>query len=334
VPARQAVQTAIPEIARRLQEHGISGPASEGFIRPLLDAARDEAFEHGHHDTWVIFQSREEQQILRVPGTLAAGLWVESRPFLLPVLPELALPQAFAVLAITRKQVRLIQNGEEVPLPVNVPAFLDEGRLRNAGEHAANRSGSVHFGVISTADQAYRHYRDWYAAVGKALDALFRQQPVILAGTREALVDFRAAVPAAGAHETLELSPAGGFGPLELTQRAAAILRREIPPAEKRAAERIAAREDSATVRTDVRAVLRSASIGRVSHLFLQAGVSEPGDSDAITGTRNLPGEFRGDNDDLYNAAAVETLSHGGEVFAVPEARLPLQSAIAALLRY
>ncbi|MBI3207874.1 MAG: hypothetical protein HYZ37_03115 [Candidatus Solibacter usitatus] len=68
--------------------------------------------------------------------------------------------------------------------------------------------------------------------------------------------------------------------------------------------------------------ILRSAAEGRVWQLFLAKGAE-------------LEGELHhGLKEDLLNAAAVEVLIHGGEVFDVSPAEIPANAPMAALFRY
>ncbi len=68
----------------------------------------------------------------------------------------------------------------------------------------------------------------------------------------------------------------------------------------------------------DVPAILRAASEGRVHRLCVRTGAE-------ITG----PG-----GEDLVNAAVAETLRAGGEVFMVPQDKMPASDPMAAILRY
>jgi hypothetical protein len=73
---------------------------------------------------------------------------------------------------------------------------------------------------------------------------------------------------------------------------------------------------------------LAAAAEGRVRHLFVAQGVRAPASPDQGGAQWLYPGE------DLLNAAAVETLRTGGEVFTIPGEKLPGAVSIAAVLRY
>jgi hypothetical protein len=68
----------------------------------------------------------------------------------------------------------------------------------------------------------------------------------------------------------------------------------------------------------DVPAIVRAASEGRVHRLCVRTGTEVPGP----------------DGEELINAAVVETLRAGGEVFMLPKNKMPPALPLAAILRY
>ena len=70
----------------------------------------------------------------------------------------------------------------------------------------------------------------------------------------------------------------------------------------------------------DVQEIVRAASVGRVEHLFLLENGSIPG---AVDGGA-----------DLLDAAAVQTLRHGGDVQTLPGTAMPSGGPICAIFRY
>jgi hypothetical protein len=75
---------------------------------------------------------------------------------------------------------------------------------------------------------------------------------------------------------------------------------------------------DRARTLADVPAVARAAGEGRVHRLCVCTGAEVAGP----------------DGEDLINAAVVETLRTGGEVFMLPQDKMALADPLAAILRY
>jgi stalled ribosome rescue protein Dom34 len=77
-----------------------------------------------------------------------------------------------------------------------------------------------------------------------------------------------------------------------------------------------------------VREVLQAAAAGRVHQLCVRSGTEMVGPMEAALNRANLPSE------DLVNAAVVETLRNGGEVYLLPAEQMPVTESACAMLRY
>lgn len=333
---RQVVMDSVRGIAETLRERGARGPDIEDLLRPVIELANHPEFNQGHAQGWAIFRSASTLHFLRGPAAWETRATVAGRFDLLPLLAALSAPSAFWLVALTHHGVRLFRgNGDgitEQELPAGVPAEPEADR--QTGAHAANRSssgrGSVHFGVNDKGERAAKHFRDFCGAIARGLEELDgdRDEPVLLAGTKEALAAFHDAAPWFKA-ESLPLSPDGGFSPNELLERAKTVLAARPLASERRASDRL--RDDG---EREVHAVVEAAASGRVGNLFVEKGVAMRGNVDLLTRHVPLTGEFSSVDDDLYNAAAVETLRHGGQVWCVPPERMPAPTGVVAELRY
>lgn len=84
---------------------------------------------------------------------------------------------------------------------------------------------------------------------------------------------------------------------------------------------------DPTRVATAVGAVLRAAAAGRVQHLCARMQTAVMGAMEPSLD------RLRAEQEDLVNAAIVETLRTGGDVYMVPQDRLPASEPLAAILR-
>jgi hypothetical protein len=76
---------------------------------------------------------------------------------------------------------------------------------------------------------------------------------------------------------------------------------------------------------------VRAAYDGRLLHLFIADGAQEPGSYDQ--GTRSVRDGTSGSGD-LLDLAALQTITHAGNVFVVPKERVPGGFNAAAALRF
>jgi len=89
----------------------------------------------------------------------------------------------------------------------------------------------------------------------------------------------------------------------------------------------------SGRVSSDPQEVIRAAYEGRVADLFLSSGAEVIGCwDDAARGlASNRPADG---GEDLLNAAALQTVLHGGNPFALSETEMPGGAEVAAVLRF
>jgi hypothetical protein len=84
----------------------------------------------------------------------------------------------------------------------------------------------------------------------------------------------------------------------------------------------------------DVKEVVPAAYFGRVDQLFVAVGVRQWGSFNAETSTIDLHPEANPGDEDLLNAAAIQTLLNGGTVYAVEPEKVPDEAPLAAVFRY
>ena len=80
--------------------------------------------------------------------------------------------------------------------------------------------------------------------------------------------------------------------------------------------------------------IVKAAWDGRVLDLFVARGAKEMGNFDEATHRVRTHADDRPGDEDLINAAAVQTINHAGNVFVLPRNKIPHGSQIAAVMRY
>jgi len=79
---------------------------------------------------------------------------------------------------------------------------------------------------------------------------------------------------------------------------------------------------------------LPAAFYGRVESLFVALDQEQWGRFDPATNTLALHTEAESGDVDLLDVAAIQTLLHGGKVYAVERTEMPGDSLVAAVFRY
>jgi hypothetical protein len=341
LPRVQGLRTILRDTGQELERRRFQGPIDQ-LLKPLEELAENPASLAGGSNS-VIFVSPGLFRHLGLHAPTSERLTVASHPHITPVLAHLMPLQEFYVLAIAKKLLRLGRwhNGQcaEVPLPASVPKSFEEALVfdqpdhdlqsRSAGGSSA-QVGPTRFGTGSERDLVHDRLHHYFQIVDRELTGFLKGNPLVLVGITQELAAYRsvskyprllAARPTSPEHLTWD----------ELKERGQeAVLDAQRGEAERVLGElRETARRDHVT--SGIRDVLEAAREGRVHKLLLEndaeheglLGPSFPMDSARIEGEQ-----------DLINAAVVETIRGHGEVYVLDQGELGGSSPIAAVLRY
>jgi hypothetical protein len=270
------------------------------------------------------------------PGISTEEVTVGSRFHLLPQLIAAQAPQDFHVLGISQKHLRLLRyhqgRCEEMPLPASVPASLAAAggfdkpdhtqESRSAGGPSVGGMRGVRFGTSSDHDSEGEYLRHFFEQVDKGLKETVDGAPLFLAGVQEELAPYRKAakhahILAAEYHGNVEHASLD-----TLAQAAAAAAVREYREASERALDSLP--EIAQKITGDPEEVLQAAQAGRVRQIFVAEG--------AHMARANVAGIYLGE--DMINAAVVEGLRTGADIFSLPGNEIKGVGPIAAVLRF
>jgi hypothetical protein len=259
------------------------------------------------------------------PGVRAHSVTVGDRFDLLPLVATAQAPSHFFVLGISKNNLRLFHysNGraEDLALPAGVPVSLEAAGAFDEPEHTMDSHSpagpsvgglrGVRFACSGDQDSNAVYLRHFFGLVDRGLKEKLNGEPLFLAGVREELSLYRktAKYPhifESECHGNVEHSSVD-----QVAKHAAAGALREYRLATARALGALSEIRDK--IAGDPGAVLKAATEGRARQIF----VAEEG----------TPKE-------AINAAVVEGLRTGAEVFTYAGTELPGFGAIAAVLRY
>ena len=341
LPRAERIRTILRDAGHELERRQFQGPIDQ-LLKPLEKLAENPESLAGGSDS-VIFVSPEIFRHLRLLAPTRERLIVASHPHITPVLAHLMPHQVFYVLAITKKLLRLGRWYEgqctEVPLPVGVPKSFEETLAFDQPDHdLQSRSpagswsaqvGPTRFGTGSERDLVHERLHHYLQLVDRELTGFLDGAPLVLVGVEQELAAYRSVSEYPSVLAAKPTSPAHLTWP-ELRERGQeAVLEAQRAEAERVLGEfRKTARRDHVT--SGIREVLEAAREGRVHKLLLEdnaeheglLGPSLPVDSARVDGEQ-----------DLMNAAAVETIRGRGEIHMLDRGELG-DCPIAALLRY
>lgn len=254
----------------------------------------------------------------------------------------------FFILAVNQKSCRVVRGHrwgmEEVKvpgLPANMaevlgptePLFAHEAH--GAGRHG-NQRATIFTGQGGASDFVKADIEEYFRAIDRALTKYLEpgNRPVVLAGVHSVLPLYRAVSRYAGLMEqTIDGNPDLISGE-ELHRRAWAVVEPRLQADRQRVLRACQAGESSGRASCDLAAILAAAHEGRVESLVVAPNTCCWGRYQAKTGAFSLEEEKASGAEDLLNLAAVETIRHGGEVFAVELQLAGVHELAAAVYRF
>jgi hypothetical protein len=341
----------LTEVYDELTAIGLREAEAEAFIAPAQSLIDDYEFWQHQDQGLALFLDSEGLQQFRVPLPLTEQIVVGPGFHLRPLLPLLVADGRFYILTATAERVRLytasrfsIAEVHDADLPVNRDADRSEPDYQHASPATRPRAGFAGTGKVWAEGDRPRKWnesrladfaRHTALAVGRRLAA--HPQPLIIVADAKTAGQFK------------KVSGINAFGPLlagvipadpesmtpqQLHGAACTLMQEHLDGPRADAEEHL----DTLLGRHDPRAtdvigeVVRAAYQGRVETIFLPEdetiwGRYEQDIDQIVTGS-----EIQ--QDDLLEAAAVQTLHHGGAVHLLPKTYPTEPQTAAAVLRY
>ncbi len=344
------IKHAIEKAQCLLAEKAVDAEETRLMLTAIEDLAREELEASAGHPGLAIFRSPGVFQAFRVPRELAESVSIGDHFNIMPLLPLLNADQTFYILALSQRHIRLLRctghSSEEVALPDSIPKTLWEDKQTDQPDHDQNNmasggpsTGSMR-GVISSTntdrEDRGEYLMHFYKHVDKGVAELLKKDgaPLVIAGVdyetalyrRENTYPHLVEQPVHGAADGLK----GG----ELHKRALEAVQPYFEVPLTQALARYEKQAGGERASTTVKEIVKGAFDGRVSELILAEGAQYPGNFDQATDSvqghkKPLPGD-----EDLLNAAAVQTILHAGQVFVVSPKKVPNGAPAIALFRW
>jgi hypothetical protein len=339
------------EAEATLNTMGLRSPEAGELLEPAQDLLGDSEFWQHQSEGLALFLSSRSFNAYRLPFEFEELVVVTNRFHVKPLLPLLSGDGRFYVLALSQNEVRLLQGTrysvDEIELE-DVPKSLAEALRYDDPEkqfqfHTQTQTpggqgdrGAVFHGHGVVSEEDKEDILRFFQKVDKGLQHVLRDErsPLVLAGVEYLFPIYAEANTYSHLiGQGVEGNPEA-LSSKELHERAWAIVQPHFQEAQERAIaqyEQLASTEQASS---DIRTVVPAAHYGRVDTLFVAVGQQHWGTFDPQTDTIDIHGEEEPGDEDLLDLAAVQTLLHGGRVYALESTEVPDGVPVTAVFRY
>ncbi|MBN1991745.1 MAG: hypothetical protein JW953_03510 [Anaerolineae bacterium] len=338
---------------KKLVENGLRAPKARALLKPAKNLLDDHDFWQRQNTGLALFISANLFRAYRLPLDFAELVVVGSRFHLKPLVPLLSGDGRFYLLALSQNEVKLFQGTrhtfDEVLLTADVPRSLAEAlwyedpekqqqfhtATATPGQPSGGRPAMFHGHGVGTGDDTDM-IRQYCQKLNRGLADLFGHEkvPLILAG-----VDYLFPIyQEANSYPYLIDEGVSGnpenMSREELHRQAWQIIRPYFEQAQKDAFSRYHQLTDTDQISRDIREIVPAAQYAQVDTLFAAAGQHCWGSFDPEENRIVINNEPDPQDEDLLDLAVVQTLLHGGTVYAMSPDRMPDGSLLAAIFRF
>jgi hypothetical protein len=314
------------------------------LLRPIEELSVDVLADPVWGNTLLLYRSRDLFLHYWVRSQHADMAVVSQRFQVRPLLSLFTGQQQFYLLALSRGNVRLFECTPHTFEPVDlkdVPRNLEEWQHNRQPDHTLENRATVGpslgnlkgvlFGSGKDREHEVESYKHFWKDVDRHIQRILQnnQAPLLLAGVDEEVAAFRQLSTYPHLLEQAVHGAPDGLPDQELRDRALAIALHSAPDPFRKALEEAGLHRERGSMTTDANEIIKAAFEGRVANLFMKDSAERLGVWDEAAFEPRL-----GKGEDLLNAAAVETIRHGGRAFELTNGYMPVPNEIAAVLRF
>jgi len=332
---------------RELETLGLRTVEANEMLSSVGKLRSDAQFWAHLEEGLAVFVSENDTHIYRLPDSVDELVVVAERFHVKPLLPLVTRGRVFHVLVLGQNDVRLLRGSRfgmsevglgEIPRSMAEVLKFDD-REAQLQSHASGRVGTGQVTATFHGQGVDKDTREvdldrFLSAVDAAVCQLVAgtPAPLVLAGVASTVARYRRLTKHPELIETVVEGNAELLSPAELHHRAWPLVDEVFHADHRRARDAVLG--GSVPTADSLADSVVAAYNGHVASLFVPLGVHRWGSFDVDRQEVDEHEEHRPGDRDLLDAAAVETLSNGGAVFAVDESDIPGGGLVAATLRF
>jgi hypothetical protein len=348
----QQNQIRFKNLLRRAEEKllaaGLRSQELKGLLEPAQAMPGNALFWRRQSDGLALFLCTGLFRCFCLPEAFDELIVVADRFHIRPLLPVLRNDRRFYILALSQKEVRLLegtgQGVREIELEA-LPKSLDEALQYDELEKQVRfRTGSVSGGsglaMVSghggVADDTKDNLLKYFRMIDRGLHDRLKDEhaPLVLAGVEYLFPIYREANTFPHLIEEGIPGNPRGINSDSLYRMALKIVGPFFQKAENNALAQYRQSSGTGLTSTDIREIVSEAAHGRVGTLFIATGSRIDGTLNRESSTVDLHRKREAEDEDLLEIAAIQTYLHGGSVFILPPNKMPEPKALVAMFRY
>ncbi|HEX8038217.1 MAG TPA: hypothetical protein VF490_03680 [Chryseosolibacter sp.] len=338
----------IQQLTALLREKGLDQTRIEGLLKPAYDLLRREQFWSNVSHGLALFVSDNFFKYIRLPLTPANELLINSTFYLTPLIPVMTSGDYFYVLVLSKKQAKLYRADAWGMQYIQVPGMpngmddvvhfeeKDDQKLFRTDTAGAGGGANYH-GIGSGKPDEKANLAMYFDEVDETIwrEVLHNENvPLLLVGVEYLMPIYKQVAKykpiwdevITGSHEYEDTTA--------LYAQARAKLEPYFMQRVTKALNGYWNQLATGLTTSIVEDIVPAAHYGRVYQLFVLKGEHIWGSFDEMNNVLTIHPSREEADECLVDRAVIKTLMTGGEVFILPEEKMPGRSKLAAVMRY
>ncbi|GCE24428.1 baeRF7 domain-containing protein [Dictyobacter kobayashii] len=341
------------EIERQLKQNAGFATKKDELLQPLLNLPDDESLWQEKCQGLAIFRNLEQFHCYHLPERVKEQLVISSHFYLKPLLSLLANDGRFYLLALSQKEIRLLEGTrytmQEVLLPEKVPERLaatlqyaqseKELQYHSTGSGALVEKGGRHALVFhgkGENDEAKEHLTRYFQKINHGLRELLHDEtvPLMLAGVEYLTAMYREVNTYPHLLESTLTGNPDDLSIQVLHQKAWPLVEPSLSQAQHEALAQYQEYAGTEQASNNISLIVLAAHEGRIATLFIARDREQWGRFDPLTEALEVHESAMPGDDDLLERAATQTILHGGAVYVLDQTDVIDNQLAAAVFRY
>lgn len=292
-----------------------------------------------------VFVTEDTFEYFRIPLSFREQVQVENHFLITPLIPMITLDGSYTVLCLSQKNIRLLKCTRNDVEPIELkeaPGSLDEYLKYDVNErHLQHHSGqgkgrAIFHGQGGSSDTDNKEVENYLKAVENEVTSILkkRNDPLILAGVDDVVARYR---KVNHYNRLMEQSVTGNpdnISNTDIKNEGWEVIKSFFLKDMYNDMDRFADLTGSERQSDNLSKIVEAAYYGKVDSLFVPIGEQSWGWFDRERDTVHHSTDQQNGEHDLINAAAIKTISQGGNVYALDKEDMPNRASIAAIFRY
>lgn len=292
-----------------------------------------------------VFITEDKVEHFRVPLSFREQVQVNNHFLITPLIPMITLDGSYTVLCLSQNKVRLLKCTRNSVEPIELeeaPTSMEEFLKFDVNEpHLQHHSGqgkgnAIFHGQGGSSDTERKEVENYLNAIENEVTSILkkRNDPLILAGVDDVIARYRKVNHYRRLMEQGISGNPDDKSEADIKDEGWEVIKSYFLKDMYNDIERFSDLTGSDKQSDNLSQIVEAAYYGKIDSLFVPIGEQSWGWFDQERDTVHHSAEQQNGEHDLINAAAIKTITQGGNVYALNKQEMPNSASIAAIFRY